>query len=417
MSTAMFRVLLVLVTVPLAIMVVDNQLGTGLLRTGSATLTSSLNKPSIEVLGAPTQLVLDEPGVLLVRATAPAKPGDTIYLESAGAYGMGYYRVDKVALDENLEATLKVAGRPYLGTYKYWARIVASGSYQEGKSQTVPISIVSADAPAAPDCGGGEQPVKPDGTPWVCTYSDEFETGKLDRRFWAVQKTRSSGFVTGTKTNYACAEDMPETVGVSDGNLQLSLVDLGEVRSCGKNKKSRYAFGQVMHFQTYSQTYGKYEVRAKIPEITVPGVQQSFWLWPKKNTYGGWPASGEIDFAEMYSFLPGLDRPYIHYLPGETESGTNKNVTHADCQINVGKYNTYGVEWEPGRITTLLNGEVCFVNDYSSITAKFQGKNAPFDKPFYLSLNQAMGTTANEYDPDLVPDTVTTQVDYVRIWK
>lgn len=46
-----------------------------------------------------------------------------------------------------------------------------------------------------------------------------------------------------------------------------------------------------------------------------------------------------------------------------------------------------------------------------------QGKNSPFDHPFYLAMNQAMGTTGNEYDTALVPDRVTTQIDYVRIWK
>lgn len=413
MSTSMFRVLLVLAAIPLGLLFLDSQRSGGLITLGS---TSVLSRPTIEVLGAPGQLNLDEDGFVIVRATAPARPGDTVYLESAGAYGMGYYRVDKVVLDGNLEATLTVAGRPYLGTYKYWAKIAPSGTYQEGKSATFPIAIVSSAAPLGPTCGG-DDPVKPDGSPWVCTYSDEFDTGKLNRRFWAVQKTESSGFTTGTKSRYACAVDSPQTVAVEDGTLELSLVELPEVRKCGRGRSSKFAFGQVMHFQTYSQTYGKYEVRAKIPDLRVPGAQQSFWLWPKKNTYGVWPASGEIDFAEMYSSLPGLDRPFIHYLPGATEGGTNQNVTHADCKINIGEYNTYGVEWEPRRITVLLNGEVCFINDYSSVAAGFQGKNSPFDKPFYLALNQAMGTVGNEYDADLVPETVTTQIDYVRIWK
>ena len=416
MSTAMFRVLLVLAAIPLGLLLLDSQRSGGLIATGSGSLASAFDKPLIEVLGSPTELTLDEDGVVLVRASAPAEPGDNIYLESAGAYGMGYYRVDKAVLDQNLEATLTVAGRAYLGTYKYWAKIPASGTYQEGKSPTIAIRIGSAAPPVRPTCGG-DDPVKPDGEPWVCTYNDEFAGTKLDRRFWAVQRTEKSGFTTGTRTRYACAVDGPDTVAVQDGHLELSLVALPEKRACGRNKSSQFAFGQVMHFQTYAQTYGKYEIRAKIPDIDVPGVQQSFWLWPKKNTYGAWPASGEIDFAEMYSSIPGLDRPFIHYLPGATESGTNKNVTHADCRIRVGAYNTYGVEWEPRKITVLLNGEVCFINEYSSIAASMQGKNSPFDKPFYLAMNQAMGTVGNEYDPDLVPARVTTRIDYVRIWK
>ena len=140
-------------------------------------------------------------------------------------------------------------------------------------------------------------------------------------------------------------------------------------------------------------------------------------MWPKKNHYGPWPASGEIDFAELYSSTPGIDKPYIHYLPGETEAGSNQNKTNEHCPIRVGEWNTYGVEWQRGRITVLLNGEVCFVNDYKSVARLAHGRYSPFDKPFYLALNQAMGALGNEYDPAVMPERITTLIDYVRIWK
>ncbi|MFL6107721.1 MAG: hypothetical protein ACJ72L_12230, partial [Marmoricola sp.] len=65
----------------------------------------------------------------------------------------------------------------------------------------------------------------------------------------------------------------------------------------------------------------------------------------------------------------------------------------------------------------LLNGEVCMIDDYSSALAALHGASSPFDKPFFLALTQAMGTTGNLFDTALVPDRVTTQIDYVRIWK
>jgi beta-glucanase (GH16 family) len=387
-----------------------------LVSTTGTSAPNPLARPAVRILAAPTQLLLDEPGTVRIQATAPAVPGARIVLVTAGTYGLGYNKVSESVLDDDLQATLPVAGRPYLGSYSYWATVPASGTYQEVTSATFPIAIVAAAPPAAPTCGG-ESPAKTDGSAWVCTYNDEFEGDRLDRGFWYPQVTATSGFTTGTRSRYACAVNSPETIAVTGGNLELSLVELPEVRRCGRGKSSKYAFGQVMHFQTFSQTYGKYEVRAKLPDVTVPGVQQSFWLWPKKNKYGSWPASGEIDFAEIYSSTPGIDRPYLHYLPGATAAGTAKNVTTARCPIKVGEFNTYGVEWQPGRITVLLNGEVCLVNDYSSVTAAFQGRYAPFDHPFYLNLNQAMGAAGNEYDTTLVPDRVTTQVDYVRIWK
>ncbi len=371
-------------------------------------------KPEIVILEAPEQLELRQGGLVRVKATPPAAPGDTVQLNTAGTYNAGFVRVATAVLDRDLAATLRVTGREFLGTYRYWVSAPATATYQEGSSSRFPIAIVSPAPQTSPSCGGAD-PSKADGSPWVCTYHDEFSGGELDRRYWIPQETEHSSFTTGTKTTFACAQDSLRTIDVRDGNLELSLVDLGERRDCGKNISSRYSYGQVMHHQTYAQTYGKYEVRAKIPDLQVPGSQVSFWLWPKKDTYGPWPSSGELDFAEMYSSAPGELRPYMHYLPGRTERGTDMNVTHAVCPIRVGQYNTYGMEWEPGRVTILLNGRVCMINDYSSVIAG-EGSAAPFDHPFYLSLNQAMGTLGNEYNPDVVPDRLTTQVDYVRVW-
>ena len=35
-----------------------------------------------------------------------------------------------------------------------------------------------------------------------------------------------------------------------------------------------------MTYQRFSQTYGFFEVRAKFPNVTVPGLQSTLWLWP-----------------------------------------------------------------------------------------------------------------------------------------
>lgn len=372
-----------------------------------------LSRPGLTVHQAPTSLELHQEGRVTLKATAPAAPGDTVFLNTTGSYNAGFVRVDETVLDKDLSATLTIPGHEYLGSYNYWVSVPASSTYQEGESGRFPVEIIAPPAQRSPACGG-QSPRKADGTAWVCTFSDEFSGAELDRRYWVPQRTENSGFTTGTRIKYACAFDDLKTVDVADGNLLLSLVDLGETRNCGANKASRYAYGQVMHYQTYAQTYGRYEIRAKIPDLQVPGSQVSFWLWPETLTYGPWPASGEIDIAEMYSSAPGIDKPFLHYLPGPPTGSENSNVKHARCPIKVGEYNTYGVVWEPGKITILLNGKVCMINEHSSLVG---GDNAPFDHPFYLALNQAMGTIGNEYDPDLVPDKLTTQVDWVRVWQ
>jgi beta-glucanase (GH16 family) len=423
----MFRAFLLLVTASAVLLVCTwhggallNHVPGGELVNGQrdAPQHNFLARPAVRVLTAPKELALDQPGTVEIQAESPARPGDKIFLVSAGAANLGYYRVSQAVLDDDLKATLEVVGREYAGAFRYWARIPASGRYQEGQSATFTIGIKPIappeEKPETPPTCGGKSPQKADGTAWECTYDDEFDGDSLDRRYWVPLK---GGSTSGTRSMFACAADLPDTIAVAKGNLELSLVELPAKRACTRMKSSRFAYGQVMHYGTFAQTYGKYEVRAKLPVVESPGVQQSFWLWPKKNTYGAWPMSGEIDFAEIYSSRPTLDRPYLHYVPGEKIKGTNTNITNANCELNQGEYNTFGVEWKPRQIKVLLNGEVCFINDYHSATAAFHGENSPFDKPFYFLMNQAMGTIGNVYDPDVVPDKVTTKVDYVRVWQ
>ncbi|RNL61262.1 glycoside hydrolase family 16 protein [Nocardioides marmoriginsengisoli] len=420
----MFRVFLIVVTVSITLVVTgwgsdllqSTSPGNQLVNGDKAPARKFLARPAVRVLSAPEKLILGETSAVDVQAEAPAAPGDRIQLMTTGAAGLGYVRISQGVLDEDLRATLKVTSRDYTGSFRYWGRIPATGRYLQGESATFTIGFERLKPPVDPPAAtcGGAAPLKADGSPWTCTYDDEFEGTALDRRYWVPH---TGGSTSGTRSMFACAMDSPDTIAVADGNLELSLVELPAPRDCTRTKSSKFAYGQVMHYETFAQTYGKYEVRAKLPDIRVPGVQQSFWLWPKKNTYGPWPMSGEIDFAEIYSSRPNLDRPYIHYLPGEKAKGSNLNVRTANCEINPGEYNTYGVEWEPRRITVLLNGEVCFINDYRSAAAAVHGPNSPFDKPFYFLMNQAMGTVGNVYDPAVVPDKVTTKVDYVRIWK
>ncbi|MFL6157084.1 MAG: family 16 glycosylhydrolase, partial [Marmoricola sp.] len=422
----MFRVLLLLATASIALYIAggpgvlldaDHSVSSLVSANRAATARGVLNRPAIRVLSAPSELELGASGTAQVQAEAPATPGTTIYLRTAGSYGLGYNKVSSAVLDDDLRATLPITGRPYKGTFNYWATITATATYLEGNSASWALTIAAAAPPPAPTCGDEPDPVKADGTSWQCTYDDEFDESTLDRQFWVPQVTATSGATTGTSSMYACAADTPDTIAVDGGYLNLSLVELPAPVRCGKGKTSKYAYGQVMHYQTFSQTYGKYEVRAKVPDLSDPGAQETFWLWPTKNSYGSWPASGEIDFAELYSRYADTDKPYIHYYPGTTQSGTNKNVTTARCPINVGEFNTYGLEWRAGQLKILLNGEVCMIDDYSSALAALHGASSPFDKPFFLALTQAMGTTGNLYDTALVPDKVTTQIDYVRIWK
>lgn len=68
--------------------------------------------------------------------------------------------------------------------------------------------------------------------------------------------------------------------------------------------------------------YGRFEIKAKLP--TGRGLWPAIWMMPAKDTYGGWPASGEIDIMEQVGYAPDT----IHISTHTREQNWMKKWTH-----------------------------------------------------------------------------------------
>lgn len=263
---------------------------------------------------------------------------------------------------------------------------------------------VAADEPA-PDCGPA-QPLKADGTPWECSFADDFSGDRLDRTKWVPQTTAASGFSYGD-----CFVDDPDNVAVGDGVLRLTTRKEGGAVQCAPGTRSafstRYTSGMVMTWNLFSQAFGRWEIRAAFPGSRSPGVHSALWLWPQENSYGPWPLSGEIDLAEWYSRYPDLVIPYLH----SGFSLLDPNDTRTNCVVDdVSRFHTYTLEWTTKAITISYDGTVCLRRPTPLWGTR------PFDRPFVLALTQALGSTGNAVNADTVFPATTT-VDYVRVWK
>ena len=126
--------------------------------------------------------------------------------------------------------------------------------------------------------------------------------------------TATSGYTTGPFGSYACYVSSTNNISVSGGALQLTVRKESSPFTCGLFT-TQYTAGMVSTYTHFSQTYGRFEVRALLPQTTASGLQETLWLWPLDDTrYGAtWPDSGEVDFSEFYSEYSSLDIPYIHY--------------------------------------------------------------------------------------------------------
>ncbi len=72
-----------------------------------------------------------------------------------------------------------------------------------------------------------------------------------------------------------------------------------------------------------------------------------------------YPASGEIDVAELFSAYPDRAVPYIHY----NSAGTDPNVTNTNCLISdPSSFHTYALEWTPTSIKVIYDGRTCLID-------------------------------------------------------
>jgi beta-glucanase (GH16 family) len=272
-------------------------------------------------------------------------------------------------------------------------------------------------------CSGENLPARPGGGAWTCTFDDEFDatTGDataLNRSWWVPQVTATSAYTTGPVGAEACYIDSPANISVSGGALHLTARKEAAPFTCSWFT-TQYTAGMVSTYAHFNQTYGRFEVRALLPQTTAAGLQETLWLWPVNDTlYGAWPGSGEVDFSEFYSQYSNLDIPYIHYNYSATtvNAATHTNtVTAYNCQIALSQYNAYAVVWTPGSFTITINGKTCLIDNYvpnGGLTSP-----APFNQPFFIALTQALGIGTNAFNPATTPLPATTSIDYVRVWK
>ncbi|MCW2855416.1 MAG: hypothetical protein JWR52_1031 [Marmoricola sp.] len=267
------------------------------------------------------------------------------------------------------------------------------------------LSLPAAQAvTSSADCGGAVIK-KASGTPWVCTFGDDFNGNSLDATKWSPLLTSESAFGQGS----ACYVNDPSTISVGGGVLSLTAQRVAKPFYCASPSgafATSYTGATVSTYLKFSQAYGRYEIRAKFPGDNVPGTQSSLWMWPAKPSYQAWPWSGEIDIAEWYSQYADRVIPYLHY----GNSGWDSGATNNNCLVSdVSGWHTYAMEWTSSLITITYDGQLCT----QSYLWPYLG--GPFNQPFMIALSQLIGSGSNAPTAATVLP-ATTQIDYVRVW-
>jgi beta-glucanase (GH16 family) len=245
-------------------------------------------------------------------------------------------------------------------------------------------------------------------------WSDEFSVeGAPDPKKWQPLK----GFRTKDEQQYYT--DKPENLRVENGNLVMEARKekianefvtpnkddwRGNARAYGQ-----YTSGYVDTSGRFNFTYGRVEVRAKIPDGS--GMWPAIWglgEWSKNNKPVSWPNCGEIDIMEYIGVEPKI-RSTTHFSLKGQHASKGSSFDAVDPHLD---FHLYSMEWTKDKIYFFYDNT--FIGSFETQTS-VDGDENPFQKPFDLILNLAVGGWGGPVDEKLLPRKFL--VDYVRVYQ
>ena len=242
---------------------------------------------------------------------------------------------------------------------------------------------------------------------YTMVWNDEFDQAKLNRDDWNVE-LHAPGWVNEEWQEYVDSED---NIFIEDGKLVLKPI------KTTVDGKDYYTSGRVNTQNKHDFTYGLFEARLRVPEGK--GYLPAFWLMATdENVYGQWPRCGEVDIMEVHGSETTTNYGTLHY-------GNPHNQSQGSYQLTEGsfsdEFHVFTVEWEPGEINWYLDGKLYHTESNWYSVTEGQGEityPAPFDQPFYVILNLAVGGSWVGY-PDSTTDfeNARYEIDYVRVYQ
>lgn len=239
-------------------------------------------------------------------------------------------------------------------------------------------------------------------------WQDEFDGEKLNRDDWNVE-LHAPGWVNEEWQEYV---DSEENIYLEDGKLVLR-----PIKTVDANGNDYYTSGRVNTQNKHDYTYGIFEARLRVPEGV--GYLPAFWLMATdENIYGQWPRCGEVDIMEIHGSETTTNYGTIHYGNPHGQSQGTYPLSEGSFSDD---FHTFTVEWEPGKISWYVDGYLYHTESNWYSTTEGQGTityPAPFDQPFYIILNLAVGGSWVGY-PDETTDfeNARYEIDYVRVYQ
>ena len=243
------------------------------------------------------------------------------------------------------------------------------------------------------------------GQSWDLVWNDEFDyVGLPNPNLWDYDV---GGHGWGNQELQYYTEDRTENARVDGDHLII------EARFEGTFGGRQYTSARLVSRGKGDWTYGRIAVRAKLPKGR--GTWPAIWMLPSERHYGngGWPDNGEIDIMEHVGYQPNVVHSTVHnnrhnHLSSSGRGGSRTVPDATDA------FHVYMVEWSPRKLDFYIDD----VKTFTYYNDTFGWSSWPYDKPFHLLMNIAIGGSwggLQGVDDSIFPTQLV--VDYVRVYQ
>ncbi len=263
------------------------------------------------------------------------------------------------------------------------------------------IAVISATAQTSTP-----QPSRPG---WTLTWSDEFnasDNSPVNASKW-VSETGGNGWGNEELEYYTAR---PENALQLGGNLVIKVLQEKYTGADGVTRD--YTSARLKTLGKFSQKYGRFEARIKIPKGQ--GIWPAFWMLGDDIKKNNWPDCGEIDIMENIGKEPALVHGTIHGPGYSGDKGIGSPFALPDNARFADDFHIFAVEWEPKAIRFYVDDHLYATRTPSELP---KGKKWAYDHPFFILLNVAVGGNwpGSPDSTSVFPQTM--RVDYVRVYK
>lgn len=228
-------------------------------------------------------------------------------------------------------------------------------------------------------------------------WEEEFEGTELSAEHW----------------NFELGDGCPQLCGWGNNEAQIYTrsnhrLEDGKLIITARKEDSLYTSARITTRDKMTFQYGRLEAKAKLPGGR--GLWPALWLLGSNIGEVGWPRCGEIDILEYVGKEPGRIFTSLHT---QDSYGNTVNTRKIEIKGIDEGFHLYAMEWDPEQIRFYVDGDPVYTFAPEEKTEAIW----PFDQPFFLIINLAIGGNFGgpEIDDSIFPQEFV--VDYVRVFQ